>query len=212
MNSQIAPIATAPKPSAERRSGASTPSVPKRSAGRTTNQTRQQHSAVAERAQERADRLRLLGTGCRRRGRPDGEAERRGGDGAERPAGPGDRGDSAEHGPEQRAADREGERLPDQRAAAPGRRRRDEPRERAGPRERAREALAEASEVELPRGVRDPEEGGRERDDRQPDEHRRLDAEARGDDPARDRADERAEWVGGREQPGAGLAEPERCA
>src|SRR5205809_790314 len=137
VTSQTAPMPTAPTPSSERRSGPSTARAPKSIAGSTTNQT------------ERRTRRSPTALTSARSGR----------DRAECPAGSGDGGDPAQHGAEQRAADRRRERLADQRAAPAGRRGRDEPRQRAGPREGARQPLAEAREVELPRGVGDAEEG-----------------------------------------------------
>ena len=184
--------------------------MPKRSAGQDDEPDREQDRAG------RASPRTTCVSGCgspgrrRRRGRrPGRDAERRGRDDRERPLRARDRGDPAEHRPEQRAGDRDRERLPDQRAAPSGQRRGDEPRERPRPRERAREPLQEACEVELPRFLGEAERHRRRGHARHADEHGRLDAPARGDDPARDRAEEAACRVGGRQHAGARLAEAE---
>ena len=206
---QIAPIAIAPKPSSARRSGPRTPSVPKRSAGRTTSQTERRIRRSRIAAPSMPSGCGSPGAGRRRDRGPRRDAERGDRDDAERPLRTGDRGDAAEHRAEERAGDRKRERLTDQGAAPSRGRRRHEPRERPRPRERAREPLEEAREVELPRLVGKPERGGRRRDAAHADEHRRLDPPPRRHDPARDRTEERAGRVGGRQNAGSGLSEPE---
>ena len=205
----VAPIATAPQPSADSRSGARTPSVPKRSAGRTTNQ-----NASATRPLRKARTS--AESGCGSFGwlarvvaaQPASPSEPTPTTPNDR-ARPDDGGGAAEDRAEERAADRGGERRADQGPAPAGGRRGDEPRERAGPREGAREPLAEPREHELPRVGRESEGDRRRRHAAQADEDRRLDAGPRGDDPARDRADERAERVGGLEHAGRRLVEVE---
>src|SRR5579884_2886866 len=178
-----APIATPERPRRASRSGASTSSTPKRSAGRTTNQ----NPPSSRRSPNAATSLR---SGCGSSGVDGGVA--------------------AEDGAEESAAHGGRERRPDQLAPAAGGSGRDEPRQRAGPRERARHALDEPRDVELPRAVADAEEDDADGDGRQPDQHRALHAGARRDDAARNRTDEGAGRVGGREHARAGLAEPER--
>ena len=206
---KTAPIATAPNPSAESRRGASTESVPKSNAGRRTNQPapRIERSRSARTSADGS-----CGSSETAEGVSAAQAtsrERRDRERPERPADPGHRRDAADDRPEERAADGRGERASDQRAAIRGRRRRDEPAERAGPRERARHSLQEAGEVELPRFLAETEEHGADRNRRHPDQHRELQAEASGEDAARDRAEERSGGVRSREDARARLAERE---
>ena len=182
---------------------------PEEQRGEEDEPARAEDRAVAEGADESGWILRLVGDGGGRQRSPGDECERRDRERPERPADPGHRRDAADDRPEERATDGRGERAPDQRAALRGRRRGDEPAECAGPRERARHSLQEAGEVELPRFLAETEEHGADRDRRHPDEHRELQAEASGEDAARDRAEERSGGVRSREDARARLAERE---
>ena len=205
---KTAPIATDPNPSTESRSGASTDTAPKSSAGSTTNQNAPSTRGSLKARPSMRSGLWCLGT--RRRGRRSPRDEPEGGDshGAEGPARSRDRRDTAEHRPEQRAADRRCERGADETAAPSRRGGGDEPGERAGPGEGACEPLEETREIELPGLGCDPEEHGAEGDRREPNHYCGLNSGARGDDTARDGADECPGRVRGRQHPAPALPRP----
>ena len=170
-----------------------------------------EHAPVAERVAEHARAAGApAGALGRNGGGPADERERRDADDAERPAGSGNRCDAAEHRPGERAEDRGGECAPDQRAAPLGRGRRDEPGERAGPGEGARRAPARSARCRAARRCRRSRTARCRARPRSVPRSRRLDADAGGDDPARDRADDHTRRVRRSEHPGAGLAQVQR--
>ena len=163
MQSQSAPIASAEKPSSSRRSGASTLSVPKRSAGRTTNQTPSRIRRLRSARRKTPSGWGCIGGGAEVRNAQTASATASSAAAPNASALPDDRGHAAEHRAEERADDREGQRRPDRLAAARGRRLADEPGEAGRPGERAADALHEAGGVEHHDRV-----GGREDEGRAP--------------------------------------------
>ena len=205
----VAAIPSAPQPSASSWSGARTERVPKRSGRQHQQPHPGEHRTLPKRDEHEAKRLALLRRRRRRSEREHRERRREHCHSAERcEAAEVDRGRS-QHRSEQRADDgcrhRDADRLP----AAFVRRRVHQPREGAGPAERAGDALCKPGQIEEPVVGDDPEEHAGDGDESQAESDRRLDAQPRGDEPARDGAEHAAERVRRDEQPGLRLREVE---
>ena len=166
VQSQRTPIATAVKPSSSSRSGARTPSVPNRSAGRTTNQMLRAIRRFCTAWTRAESGWGEVGGGACVRAAQTARPT------AIRPAAPNagrladDRGDSPEHRAEESPDDRRGHRGPDRLSTALGGRLTDEPRESRGPGECAPEPLDEAGDIQHDDRVAGREDEGRHRDRR----------------------------------------------
>ena len=170
---------------------------------------RTEHAWILEGATQHAQGLWRLGTRRRRRGSPRDEPQGRDPHGAEGPTRAGDRRDAAEHRAEQCAADRGCERGADETAAPPAG---DAATSHASApvQEKALASPCRKRATSSCHGIgRDPEEHGAQSDRREPNHYCGLNSGARGDDTARDGADECPGRVRGRQHSCAGLAEAE---
>ncbi len=165
--------------------------------------------AIPECTNEDGERLSTRGRRRVRQRGPDGKADRDQARGAERKSLAHHRGDASQDRSEQGAGDRRRHRGSDRLPATIRRGLADEPCQAGRPGERAAETLDEARHVEHEDGVARREDEGRDRDRDQPGDRRRTGAEAGSGDSARYAADQRSDRVGGREDAGAGLGEPE---